>query len=225
MALFTGGLTLEWIVFFFALGLFLIAGGWTSFYFIQKARWPFEWRTIENVAGMGWIPTKRGRCRMIGFGDGGEEIFYLKGLNKWRAAYGKRIGNNQILWVVGDDGYWYNSTFGDFDKSLLQIGVMPVDKDMRYAYASIRKGIEKRYDDRTFMDKWGTTITLGMLILAIIAMGVSGYYVADKVTDAVAQGAENSKINAEVMELANKVLSNIAKINSEVNGGSGLVPA
>lgn len=216
MALNLGGW--EWVIFWFMLSIFVICGGIVTFWILYRLRWKFEWRILENIAGFGYIPTRKGRCRLVGIGEGGEEIFYLKGIKKYKAGYGKRIGAKQIAWAIGEDGYWYNVTFGNLDKKLREIGVMPVDKDMRYAYASIRKIIDKRFDDKSFMEKYGPMIAIGLIIIAILVQGVTTYYIQKKVNEGLAINAQAVEAQQKVMELSERVLSNVANIQS---GGSG----
>lgn len=202
--------------------MFFIVSCIVVFIAMSRMRWNFKYVLFENVAGQGFIPTKRGKCRLISFGDGGEEVFLIQKSNKWRIAYGKRIGKNQVAWAVGDDGYWYNISFENLNKKLLEMGVLPVDRDMRYSYASVRKGIDKRYNTQNFMDKYGTLISFGMLLLCIIALGIVMWMTLDKQADIASGNVEALKVSKEVMELAKQVLSNVDNIKS---GGSGLVPA
>lgn len=210
----------ELIILWIILILFLVTGGIVAFILIHRWKYPFKYICFENIAGVGYVPTRRGRARLISFGDGGEEIFFLKNIKKWRVAYGKRIGKNQIAWAVGDDGYWYNITFGNIDKKLMELGVIPVDKDMRYAYASSRKGIENRYNDKTFMDKYGTIISFFMLFLCIVAMGGFMYFTTGKIVSANAENKQTAEVQKEVMMLAKQVLASIDNIKA---GGSGMV--
>lgn len=214
--------TLEWIILAAIFGVFFISATVTVIVLMNRHIWNYKYTLVENIAGSGWIPTKRGRCKLVAFSDGGEEIFFIKGLKKWRVAYGKRIGKNAILWVVGQDGYWYNSTFGDFDIKMRQLGVEPVDKDMRYAYASSRKGIQNRYDKKDFMDKYGTVIAMGIVFLCIVALGIAYYMTASKQAAISSTNLESIKVSKEVMETAKTVLSNIDNIKT---GGSGFIQA
>jgi len=216
-------LVLFWGVF----ALFIISGGVFAIVVAYKKYWNFSWVLIEK----GKI-IRRGKCRMLSIGDGGEEIFFLRGVKKWRVAYGKRIGVNQIAWAIGKDGYWYNIELGDLDKQLMEVGVMPVDRDMRYAYASVRKLIDNRYNDKSFIEKWGATISIGLICLALLIQGVSYYYTVQK------QGEINIQIavaNKDAMDSANKVVESVAVLMGKKEAppvisttppeqGSGLAP-
>lgn len=213
--------TVEWVIIFCLIGFALIVSGIIAFYIFYRMRWNYTFTVFENVAGSGYVPIRSGRCRLIGFGDGGEEIFMLNKPKKWRVAYGKRIGRNKIAWAIGEDGYWYNFTFGNLDKRLTEMGVNPVDRDMRYAYASVRKGIDSRYDRKSFMDKYGTIISFGMLFLCILAMAGFLWVLFNQQAKIAQINNEGLQTAKQVMELAKQVLSNIDTIKS---GGSGLVP-
>lgn len=212
--------TLDWIILGSIFTVFFTASGIVSFILLQKLRWNFRFVEAENIAGTGWTITKRGKCRLVSFGDGGEEIFLLKGKKKYRVAYGKRIGKNQIMWMIGGDGYPYNVSFENLDKKLLEVGVMPIDRDMRYAYSSLRKGIENRYDKKNFMEKYGTLIAFGMLFICILAMIGFMWVGFNGQKEIVSASTESIKTAKEVMELAKEVLANIDNIKT---GGSGLV--
>ena len=209
--------TLDWIIVGSIFLLFFIVAAVVSFVILNRLRWNWQYVDIDSNGNI----IKRGRARLISFGDGGEEIFFLKGLKKYRVAYGKRIGKNQIAWQFGSDGYPYNISFGQIDKRLLEAGVIPVDRDMRYAYASVRKGIEKRFDDRDFMQKYGTIIAFGMLFLCIIAMAGFLWVGFNGQKDITTAQNEGMKTMKEVLELLKQVLANIDNIKT---GGTGITP-
>ena len=208
-----------WVIFWVVFLIFFMAAIGVGLFFLGRLKWNYTWVLLEEQPNGSSQIVRRGRARMMSFGDGGEEIFLLKGLNKWRVAYGKRIGKNQIAWEVGQDGYWYNVSFAGLDKKLKELGVYPVDRDMRYAYASARKGIQNRYDQKTFMDKYGTVIALGMvgiLILAMIGFSWVTWNGQQKVTESINQGLQTSK---DVAQLSKDTLNSIATLRS----GSGAI--
>lgn len=206
--------TLDWIILIGLFTLFFISGIVTTVIIFYRKRWNYRYVVLENVGGNKFTISRRGKCRLMSFGDGGEEIFYLREIKKWRVAYGKRIGKNQIMWVVGQDGYWYNSDFADFDAKLLKIGVMPIDRDMRYAYASVRKGINDRYDKKNFMDKYGTVIAFGMLFLCIIAMVGFMWFNFSQQKKIIIASNEGILASKDVTVLAKETLTQINLIKS-----------
>ena len=209
-----------WIIFFIFAFIFFVASGIVTFIILNRLRWNYQWILLEELPNGKSQISKKGRARLMSFGDGGEEIFFLKNLKRWRVAYGKRIAKNQVAWGLGQDGYWYNVDFGAIDKRLQEAGVYPVDRDMRYAYASARKGIANRYDKKNFMDKYGTLIAFGMLGLCILAMCVFAwlnYNGQQKLATINNEGLTTSKA---VMDEAANVLNGVANLKT---GGSGTV--
>ena len=203
----------DWIVVICLFIFFFIIAGAGAFIALYRVRWPWKWEKYEDVNGQ-TIRTAKGRMRLIPFGDGGEEVFFLKNIKKYKVAYGKRIGQKLVAWFVPQNGYWYNATFGNIDKKLMEIGVFPVDRDMRMANSMVRKGIDTRYYKQTFMDKYGVMISFGLLFFCIIAMcgflwiGFNGQ-------------KQVANINAKVMtDAVPKVLDKLDSILTRANGGT-----
>lgn len=207
-------LFIAFVIFFFIVGAAIVA------IVYSRKRWPFKVVILENVSGQGFTVTGRDRARQIAFGDGGEEIFLLKKLKKYRVGYGKRIGNKQIAWAIGQDGYWYNFTFENIDKKLLEMGVSPVDRDMRFANASLRKGIENRYNDKSWMDKYGTVLYFGLFVIVVLAFGGVMWFAFDKQAEIAGASLEAIKASKEVMEAASRTLTAVDNIQG---GGSGII--
>lgn len=191
---------------FFSLGVGIMV------WFSQRWLWPFA-AVIAESNGNETKITRRTRARLIGFGDGGEEIFLLKKPKKLRAAYGKRIGLRQILWTIGEDGLWYNTVLGDFNKKLLEVGMLPVERDVRLSGSSIRKGMERDYGNKSFFDKYGTVIQYGIMFIILVSFVGVMWFLFD-------QQKQISSANLEAMKLARDVLASVANLQS---GGSGIV--
>lgn len=214
----------ELVLFFVLFGVFIIAGAVTVIIILSRLRWQFRVNILQDVDGSGQLKIiGRDKARPIAFGDGGEEIFLLKKNKKYKVSYGKRIGNKTIAWAVGNDGYWYNISLGDLDKRLMEIGVVPVDRDMRYATASVRKGIEQRYNDKTWMDKYGAIMYFGLFFITMLLFAGVMWFAFNqqiKVSQANAASLETAE---RIMELAGEVLSAIDNIKQ--GGGSGITPS
>lgn len=202
--------------------IFLTSSSVTTFIILRNVRWPFKYIVFENISGGGYVPTRRGRCRIVTIADTGEEIFFLKGLNKYKVAYGKRIGQKYISWTVGADGYWYNNSFEDFDVKLRKLGINPVDKNVRMAYASVRKLINNRYDKKSFMDKYGTIIAFGMLFLCIGAMIGFIWVLSNKQSKISETNLEALKVQKDVQEATAKIINQIEILQA---GGRGYIQA
>lgn len=212
----------EFVIFAILVLLFLIVAGVTAFIILNRLRWNFKVNILENVAGKGYVIAGKDKARLIAFGDGGEEIFLLKHRKKYRVGYGKRIGTRVIAWAIGQDGYWYNITFGDLDSKLQELGVVPVDRDMRFSTSSLRKGIENRYNEKTWMDKYGTIMYFGLFVLTLLIFGGVMWFAFNKQIQIANINSKSMETTKEVMELAKQVLNNIDNVK---NGGSGIKPA
>lgn len=229
------------VIFIALIILCMVVTGVLVFRHLSKLRWPYSYVRTENVSGTGYaIPMGargRGVARLIAFGDGGEELFFLKGIGKYRVGYGKRIGPNQIAFFQGDDGYDYQWSFGDPNKKLLEMGVFPVSKDQRFANASIRKGLEHRYpEEKTWLEQWGNILYAGMFILALLILIGGIWYSTNKQVQISQINQDSLKVSKEVQETNQKTLASIDNILSRldiaegkttplINGGSGLTPA
>lgn len=215
-------LNLAWVIFWLLFAFFFVITLAVGLYILNRFKWNYAYVVLEEQPNGNMMITRRGRARLMSFGDGGEEIFYLKGMKKWRVAYGKRIGKNQIAWGVGKDGYWYNIDFGSLDKKLKEVGVFPVDRDMRYAYAAVRKGIDSRFENKTFLDKYGTVISFGMLFLCICAIGAFAWLNNSQQKEIAGTYAEATKTTVVLMEKMDIVVTKLNNINV---GGSGVTTA
>jgi len=213
----------EWILIAFIALLFFGGASIPLFLWMRKIRWPIKVIILEDITGSGdYQPSRNDRARRVSFGDSGEEIYFLRKHKKYRAGYGKFVGRNYIAWAIGDDGYWYNIKFGNINKKLKEVGVIPVDRDLRMSMASMRKGIDNRYDTKTFAEKWAVPIALGMVILSILIQGGVTWFLLDKMSDVVSANSAGAETSLKVLELAEQVLGKVAIVQQ---GGSGLVPA
>lgn len=186
-------------------------------YFVLSARaYKYKIVIFEDIAGQGYVPIGRDKARLIKVGDGGEEILKLRKRKLYRTAYGKKIGKNTYAFAIGSDGYWYNITFGDLDKALKVVGVVPVDRDMRYMHVAIRRNIKERFETVTFLQKYGGL----MAYTALIAVtGIMMWLLFDKFL-AIAGSVQGAVDAAEkVLEAAGEVLGAVDNVQS---GGSGI---
>lgn len=225
----------QMVVFIVLVVTFLIAGGITAFVLMSRAKWPLRWVALEDTQGNGLTITKRGKCRIIGFGDGGEEILLLKHLNKYKVGFGKRIGNKQIGFSIGDDGLWYQFNFSDFNKTLREMGVLPTSVNVRLAMASVRKGLDKRLEPTDWMSKYGVLIGMGLLFFMFLVVAGGVWYFTEKQAEIANINSQSIEQGQVTQEMTQKTLSTLDNILSKIElqsqdnnakvGGSGLTPA
>lgn len=210
----------QFILFLALFFVFFVSGIVTVVVVYSRTRWNFKVVILENVDGRGYVITRRDKARLVAFGDGGEELFFLKKLKKYRIGYGKRIGPKQVAWAIGADGYYYNVTFGNLDDKLREVGILPADRNMRFANASVRKGIETTYGTKNWMDKYGTVLYFGLFLLTLMLFAGVIWYVFDKQVAMMNLNQQNLLTQKEVAELLKETLGAVDNIRS---GGSGIV--
>lgn len=220
MAIDLGLTTAGWIIFFVLVFIFLIGATVVTIILFSRRYWNYRVLVLENQTGLGARPKARDKARLVGIGDGGEEVFYLRRHKKYKIGYGKYIGQNYICWTIGKDGYWYNTVFGDVDKSLGEVGVFPVAIDQRYATSAVRDLVKSNYASKSFMEKYGAVLYFGLFAFTMLIFAGVVWYTFDKLADSTANNIEAQKISQTVMETAKQVLSSLENI---CQGGSGFV--
>ncbi len=213
--------------FFLLLFVFFVSGSIIMYVVLIRMRYPVKVIILQEVAPYGFIPYKNDRARLISVGDMGEQIYFLRRAKKYRAGFGRMIGNNKIAWGIGEDGFWYNITFGNLNKKLMEAGVFPVSVDMRFVNYGVRKAIQERYDKKDFFQKWGTTIVMSVFIFVILIQASGMWFIFDKMNEAIQStntGLEESrKFQIEFQKGQRDLL--LAYDNVFSGGGSGLRPA
>jgi len=172
----------------------------------------------ENIAGQGFQRTFVDTARLIKLGDGGEELLYLRKKKTYRTAYGKKMGKNEYWFAIGQDGYWYNCVLGDIDAKMGMLDIEPIDRDMRYMHVAVRKNISERYKKVRFMDKYGSWLVGGIVIIILL---VGMWFLMDKMAETAAITNDNIKSSTAVVNAAERLLSSL----DNIGGGSGIQPA
>jgi len=210
------GNTITWVL--IAL-LIVISGAIIIWIWLQNKKYKYKIKVFENIAGQGYQLGFKDRAMLVKLGDGGEEILFLKKKKVYRTAYGKKMGKNDYWFAIGQDGYWYNFLLGDLDAKMGMLDIEPIDRDMRYMHVAIRKNITDRYRKVGFMEKYGTLVIGGVMILILLA-GV--WFMLDKVGELMSQSNKAVDILVESNTITQKALAHVDTIMS---GGSGISPA
>lgn len=199
--------------------IIVILSGTIAFFVLTAMQYNRKIVIFENLSGQGYVPTGRDRAKLLKIGDSGEEILRLRKRKLHRQAYGKKIGKNTYAFAIGQDGYWYNVSFGDLDQQLRELKINPVDRDMRYMHVAIRRNVAHRFDQPTFLQKYGGILAYTILILIT---GIMMWLLFDQYLEIL--GSVEGAINAanDVLETTKGLLQANDNIAS---GGSGLVAA
>lgn len=219
----------EMVMFVVLVLAFLITGTIVTIVIMSRLRWPLKIVLISNEAGKGYGISGRDRARVVSFGDGGEELILLKKRKKLRVGYGKRIGPKQIGFTIAQDGLWYQIDFGDFDKVLREMGLIPTSVNVRMAMASARKGLDERLQQKSWLEKYMYPLMFGMFILALLIMAGTTIYSSKKNIEIARINGATMNASGETQIATQKTLEQvnilIGKLNSNPQfQGSGLLP-
>lgn len=137
----------------------------------------FQWKVynktvvvFENIAGKGYVVTFKDKARLVKFGKTGEEVLFLKKKKLYRTAYGRKMGNNQYWFAIGQDGLWYNFVLGDLDAKKEMLDIEPVDRDVRMTYVAMGKLVDEKFKDKkSFMEEYGPYLINGIVVIMVIA--------------------------------------------------------
>lgn len=214
-----------WFLVIITVGFFVVGIVAVSIW-MHKRRWPKVAIIAEERPPYGIKITGRDKCRLVSLTETGEEIYYLKNSRRYRVFHGHYIDANgkQIGWCKSArDGYYYNFRLGSLDKKLLEMGIMPTSRTARLEQAAMRELVKNKFKNEDFMTKWGTTISMGLLVIMILLMLGGAYWLLDK-------NAESKAIDLETAKLQNDAIGKLDKLLSQTDvlentGASGLIPA
>lgn len=206
------------IAWFFLFVVVVGVVGFIAYIVIANLKFNQKIIIIEEVAGQGFTTVGSDRAMRMKFGDSGEEVLHLKQRKLYRNAYGKKMGPNTYWFVIGSDGYWYNVKLGDFNKRLRELGVDPIDKDVRLTHVAIRKNIKDRFEKHSFMEKYLPFI-LNVGAIAIIL--ILNWLLFDKYLQVAHSANAAVAASKDVLEAARQVISGL----NQLKGTGAFVPA
>lgn len=212
-----GGFSSALTYFIFAIIIMVILGV-IAFFLIRILRFKYKVIIFENLSGRGYVPVLKDKAELVRIGQGGAEILWLAKKRQFVQAYGTKMGKNTYWFAVGNDGYLRNFILTDLNKDLKDMGVLIIDRDMRYMHVAIQRNVKDRYNELGFFGKYGGVIAYISLIVVTIVMM---YLLFDKWLEV--SGALTSAIDSaqKVVEASAKLLGAVDQFNS--NGG--LTPA
>lgn len=218
----------EAVLFIILVLAFLITGAIVTIVILSRLRWPFHIVIITNEAGKGYGVSGRDKGRIIAFGDGGEELILLKRRRKKRVGYGKRTGHKQISFVIGEDGLWYQAGFGDFDKTLRELGLVPTSVNVRMAMASARKGLDDRLQPKSWLEKYLAPLMFGMFILALLINAFVIIKASNNQISVAQINAQSINASKEVQQSTKQTIDALTILVNKLNqapafSGSGLI--
>lgn len=197
--------------------LFALVGGIATFFIMMKRQYKLKIKKFERVNGK-FIPVGTIPAKVIPVGAGGDSAIQLKKPKKILPMPVIQTGVNTYWYFVSDDGEWINFGPGDFDEDRATMGAHMLDREMRYARTSLQQMAKERYDQPSFMQKYGGLIAYSALILVTSI----GFFLI------VREMANTASASGQAVQTANEVLKETARILGSLDnlkGGSGISPA
>lgn len=163
--------------------------------------------------------TGRDKAMERKVGDGGDTIFYFKKLKKIVPTPTIQTGDN-TYWFTRrtDDGEYINIGLEDFDLKYREAKINFLDKETRYARASLQKLNKDRFNKETFWQKYGRDI---MTIVFIVVISVMLLLLMGKFLDVAGRLDAIMKNSETMVEKVSQLLGNMDNVCS----GSGVIKA
>lgn len=191
------------------------------------------WINIQVFRLIGNIPTRVAiySAREVAFGMAGDKLWRVAPAGmiklktiKWLPVGKIQTAPREFWYYIREDGEWINFQLSDLNKTSKEMGVRFVSEDMRLQRLATERLLEQRLLDKTFWEKWGTTIMMIIVFLVVAICMVVIFYQFSKLLDKFAQVTqiqlETSKI---LLKTFGENYVNNA-INNTAGGTEGLIP-
>ena len=209
---------LTWLIIIFVFG---ILAGVVTWIIVSGRKFNVKVVVIKRVGGK-YEPAGSYKAMFQKIGDAGDNILYIKKIKKFVPTPTIQTGRNVYWFFIRKDGEWINAGIEDFDERSNELKVYFLDKEMRYARASLQKNLKERYAKLTFLEKYGGMIVWCTLCLIIIIGFVLFMDKMIEITGSIDGMMKTAGIETErVLEAAEKVINKLEALNT----GSGIRPA
>ena len=186
------------------------------------------WIRIHVFRLIGNTPTRvaKYRAREVPFGMAGDRLwkvatgFLMLKAVKWLPVGKTQTAPREFWYYIREDGEWINFSLDDLNEIQKKAGVRFVQEDMRLQRLATERLLEQRLMNKTFWEKWGTTVMLVMVFLVVAICMVVIFYQFSKVID---KFAEVSSVNLETSRILLRVFGENF-LNQSINGGTSLIP-
>jgi len=187
------------------------------------------WIKIHVFRLIGNTPTRVAKynAQEVPFGMAGDRLWkvatgflYLKAI-KWLPCGKIQSAPREFWYYIREDGEWINFSLDDINEIQKKAGVRFVQEDMRLQRLATERLLEQRLMNKTFWEKWGTTIMLIIVFMVVAVCMVVIFYQFSKIID---QFAQVVAMQQETSKILLKVFGE-NYLNNSVGGVSGLIPA
>jgi len=203
--------------------------GLIGFFIYQQSQKKRYWIKIHVFRLIGNTPTRVAiySAQEVPFGMAGDRLWKVAtGFLKMKAIKWLPVGKIQTApkefwYYIREDGEWINFSLDDLNDIQKKAGVRFVQEDMRLQRLATERLLEQRLMNKTFWEKWGTTVMLVMVFMVVAVCMVVIFFQFSKVID---KFAEVSATNLKSSQILLKVFGE-NYLNTTASGGvTGLVP-
>jgi len=198
--------------------LFGVIAAIVTFAIMYKMQYKIKIKLFERIDGR-FQPIRNGKgkekillAKKIPLGNGGDSVLQVKKPKKMLPMPTLQTGSNTYWYFVSDDDEWINFSPGDFDKDRQKMGAHMLDKEMRYARTSLQTAGKERYDQESFIKKYGGMIAYSALI---IVTAVGFFLIVKQMGDTVSASSQAVDAARQVIEEIPEIL----KAADNVKGG------
>ena len=186
------------------------------------------WIKIECSRLIGGVPMRVASytAKEVPFGMAGDKLWKVAsaGMIKLKAIKWLPVGKLQSaprLWKywIREDGEWINYQDANIDDISKKMGVRFVNEDMRLQRLATERLLEQRLLNKTFWEKWGTTIMMIIVFLVISICMVIIFYQFSKVVDKMGVIIDSQDATTRII-----IKYCGEQIFNQTSGGSGLIP-
>lgn len=216
-------------------GIFLVIGiavvilgmiaGIIYWYAVKKQ----YWINIECSRMIGGHPMRVAiyTAKEVPFGMAGDKLWRVASAGMWKFKAVKWLPVGKIqsapkMWKywIREDGEWINYQDANLDEISKNMGIRFVQEDMRLQRLATERLLEQRLLNKTFWEKWSSTIMMVILFLVISVCMVIIFYQWSKLLDKMMQIVSTQDMTTKVIVkyCGNQVF------NQSTGGVSGLVP-
>jgi hypothetical protein len=183
---------------------------------------------------IGNVPTRVAiyHAKEENFGMAGDKLWRVStaGMFKFKALKWLPVGKIQTApkefwYYIREDQEWINFALNDLNMISKIMGIRFVQEDMRLQRLATERLLEQRLMNKSFWEKWGTTIMLIIVFLVVAICMVLIFFQFGKLMDKFTQ------VEATQLETAKILLRTFGEnyisqsINGTYGGNSGLIPA
>lgn len=211
----SGGIDFIMIITILALIVFfgLLAGAIT-FFIVNARQWKIKIIVFETINGR-LQPNRKDKAKRIKIKKTGDEVLLLKKHKKILPMPISQVGANTYWYEIRSDGEWINIEPKSIDLTENRMEMNSLEKDMRYARSSLAYLSKERYDEPSFLQKYGGLIAYSVLI---ICTAIGFWLIISQLVDVSKEVSHAISTAKDVLVETKQILGSL----DNLRGGSGI---